>query len=304
MWVFINIILNIIIPIFLLIATGFIAQKALRMDLRTIVKINIYIFIPSLLFNNLYETNATWELFSTIAVYIAIVCLSMFLLGEFLAKILKYPRGIKRAFINSLLFFNSGNYGLAVVELAFPHNPLAITVQIFILLIQNITANTIGVFSASSGKKDYKEALKNVLVMPSLYVLLLVTLIKVLGITVPEIIMIPIRNISDGFVAVALMSLGIQLAEVKLNFNLRDVFPPTFIRLVLAPIIGLFLVRLMGIDGILAKTMILGVATPSSVTTAIIAKEFDNEPEYAARIVFITTLLSTITISSIIFLLN
>lgn len=304
MWAFGSIFVNIIIPIFILIAVGYTAQRILKMDLRTITKLNIYIFIPSILFVKIYETEVTWKLFGTIVFYVTLVCLAMFILGELVAKFFKYERGVRKAFVNSLLFFNSGNYGLPLVELAFHYNPLATTAQIFILLIQNITTNTFGVFQASSGNRDYKQAFKNMLIMPSLYVVSVVIILKAFDIIIPEMIMIPLRNISNGFVAVALITLGVQLAEVKINSNFKDIFTVSFIRLIAAPLLGFLLISFMGVEGILAKALILGVSTPSAVTTAIIAKEFDNEPEYASQIVFFTTLLSAVTVSGIIFLLD
>ena len=228
----------------------------------------------------------------------------MYLLGEVVSKLLKYPRGIRKAFVNSLLFFNSGNYGLPLVELAFHNNPIATTAQIFIMFIQNITTNTFGIFQASAGNVGSKKALKNILTMPSMFILILVIPVKAMHIIIPEFIMMPLKNISAGFVAFALITLGVQLAEVKIAFNLKNIFVSSFIRLILSPVFGLLLVHLLGIEGILAKSLIIGVAMPAAVSTAIIAKEFNNEPEYASQIVFATSLISIITIPCILYLMG
>jgi predicted permease len=128
--------------------------------------------------------------------------------------------------------------------------------------------------------------------------------IKVLNVELPEYVLMPMRNISKGFVAVALITLGVQLAEVKVAFRIREVLLSSFIRLIIAPALGVVLLYIMGVEGILAKSLILGVATPAAASTAIFAKEFNNEPEYASQIVFISTILSSITISGIIYLLD
>lgn len=301
---FLTLMIDIILPIFIMIMVGFVAQKLLKMEVRTFTKLNMYVFVPSLLFTKIYETQITWQLFSNVLFYILPICAIMFLLGELVSRLLKYPNGTKKAFVNSLLFFNSGNYGLPLVELAFNNNPIATTAQIFIMFIQNITSNTFGVFQACAGSVGYKKALKNVFSMPSMFILLTVIPIKILRFQVPDFILLPLHNISAGFVAFALITLGVQLAEVKVAFNFKNIFVTSMIRLVLSPLCGLLLVNLLGIEGILAKSLIIGVATPTAVNTAIIAKEFGNEPEYASQVVFATTVLSSITIPVILYLMG
>jgi predicted permease len=140
--------------------------------------------------------------------------------------------------------------------------------------------------------------------MPYVYVLAVVAVVKVTGCIVPEPILIPLRYLSSGFIAIALLTLGVQLAEVTTKLNLKAVMLSSSIRLVLSPLLGLALVLLLGVQGDLAKALIIGVATPTAINTAILAREFDNEPEYAAQNVFMSTLLSPITLSVIIFLMN
>lgn len=301
---FIYIIINTILPIFLIVAAGYIAQKKFRMDTRTFSRANIYLFIPAVLFMKIYEAKVSMAFVGQVVAYIITVQAFMLLLGELLSRLNKYPRSKKKAFCNTLLFFNSGNYGLPLIDLVFKGSAIAAASQIFIMLTQNITTSTFGVFQASSGKSSYKQALKNVLIMPSLYVLAVVVIVKVTGITMPEPILTPLRYLSEGFIGMALLTLGVQLAEVTAKINIKDVLLSSGIRLVLSPALGFLLILLLGVQGDLAKAMIIGVATPTAVNTAILAREFDNEPEYASQNVLVSTLLSPITLSVLIFLLN
>ena len=300
MTAFINIIMNIIFPIFFLITVGFIAQKKFNLDIRTFAKLNMYVFLPAIIFSKIYRTEVTLELFSTIFVYLILIFIGTLALGTLITRMVNYPRGVRNTFTNSLLFFNAGNYGLPVAEIAFQSNPLATTVQIFIMVIQHILLNTFGVFQASRGRNESKQALQNVFLMPALHMLVLVIIIKTFGIVIPEFLMVPVENLGKGFIPIALITLGVQLAEVKISVSLKDILIFTSARLILGPLMGLGLVMLMGVEGLLAKVLILGVATPTAVNVAIIAREFDSEPEYASQIVFITTLLSAVTISLLI----
>lgn len=296
---------KIVLPIFILVAIGFTAQKKLKMDSRTFSRINIYILIPAVLFIKIYNTDITLKFFGLLLFYIIIMEILMLILGELVSKVFKYPLGKRKAFCNSLLFFNSGNYGLPLVDLAFQGNPVATTSQLLIMIVQNVTTNTFGVFQASSGNNlPYKQIFKNIIQMPSIYALACVLVVKIAGIKVPEQVLVPLQYISQGFIGLALITLGVQLAEIKARFKLGDMLASSFIRLALSPLLGFLFVMALGVKGILAQSMILGVSMPSAVNTAIIAKEFDNEPEFASQIVLVSTVLSPLTISAIIYLIR
>lgn len=301
---FFYILINIIFPIFVLVTIGFVVQKKFHLDIRTLTRISMYVFIPALLITKIYEAKVSLQFFGTLFIYIMGIQLIMMILGEGIPTLLKYPKSIRKCFSNSLLFFNSGNYGLPLVELVFKHDPIATTAQVFIMVIQNITTNTIGVFQASTGSSSRKEALKNVFSMPSMYVLIGIGIVKWTGITIPDPILVPLQYITNGFVGFALILLGVQLGEIKFEFKIKDIAMSSFIRLILSPLIGFGLVQLLGVQGILAKSLIIGASTPTAVNTAIIAKEFDNEPEYAAQMVFVSTILSSITISTVIYIVT
>lgn len=301
---FIYIVTNILTPIFFVIAVGFIAQKIFKLNVRTLSKLNLYVFIPAMLITKIYSSNVSPQFFLLLIFYIMIIQAVMLFLGEGISILFKYPRSKRKCFSNSLLFFNSGNYGLPLVDLVFKQNPIAVTAQVFIVVIQNITTNTIGVFQASSGNAGKSQALKNIFTMPSIYTLLLIFIIKFFKLTIPSPILTPLNYLTNGFIAVALLTLGIQLADIKFSFNLKSIALSSVIRLFVSPLLGFGLVTLLGIHGILAQSLILGVSTPTAVNTAIIAKEFDNEPDYASQMVFTSTLLSAFSISIVLFFIT
>lgn len=292
---------NIIIPISLLISIGFIFQRKFKTDTRTFSRIMVYILIPAVIFIKIYQTHVTFWFFGIVSAYIIIIEIFMLLISEFVSRLMNYPRSMKKAFSNSLLFFNSGNYGLPLADLIFKSNPIAVTTQLFIMIVQNITSNTFGVFQASSGSTSSKKALKNIFMLPTLYILILAVLLKSLGITVPNPLYVPIKYLSDGFVGFALITLGVQLAEIKTKVRIKDILLASSIRLVLSPCLGLILVLLFGLKGVMAQALIIGASTPTAVNTVIIAREYNNEPEYSSQIVLASTLLSSITISIVVY---
>jgi malate permease and related proteins len=304
MAMFLHILSDIILPILVLALIGFVAQKFLRFDIRTLIRLNLYLFVPAVLFVKVYRAEVSLAFVGIVFGVVTLVVLVMWGLGEGVSGLLHAPRSRRKAFTNSLTFFNSGNYGLPLSELVFAANPLAATVQIFIMLIQNVTGNTFGAYQASSGQSSGRQALKNVLKLPAIYVLVVVGLVKAVGLTMPPIVLLPLDYLSAGFVAMALVTLGAQLAEIRFDFHVRDILLSCLIRLVVAPALCYGLVVAFGLHGVLAQSLILGVSTPTAVNTAILAREYENEHEYASQIVLVSTLLSVVTISVVIFLVS
>src|SRR5699024_9623398 len=144
---------NILLPIFIVMFIGYILQIKFKLDLNTLAKLNIYLLVPGFIFVKLYETHFSGKLFFYIIIFFLIYMFFLFLLfliSYILAKVLKYNKAKRTTLTNSVLFFNSGNYGVPVNDLVFKGDPLAMSVQVIILTMQNIFTFTYGIFSLQS----------------------------------------------------------------------------------------------------------------------------------------------------------
>lgn len=63
-------------------------------------------------------------------------------------------------------------------------------------------------------------------------------------------------------------------------------------RLLVAPVLSLVLLRVFGLEGIVAQVLWIASAIPSSRNSAALALEYNNEPEFAAQAMLVSTLLS------------
>jgi predicted permease len=64
-----------------------------------------------------------------------------------------------------------------------------------------------------------------------------------------------------------------------------------------APLIAVLLLKLFHFSGIAARTLLISTSMPTAVNTALIALEFNNEPQFASQAVLFSTLLSIATVS-------
>jgi len=306
-----------IVPIFIQILLGYFLHKKFKFQIGTLTKIQLYVLVPALLFTKVSQAELSGDIVGRVFLYGILIFLCLFIVSSIVAKLLKYPKTLANAFINSVCFYNSGNFCLPLLELLYKGDPFATSVQIIILMTQNITTNTVGIFNSCRGKNGAKKAVMSVLKMPMPYVLVSAILFKLLSNTQAWSSIEPfwrpvgsaISMLSQGMIPMALFTLGVQLANTKISFKVPKVYLSNFLRLVGGPVMAYLLTLLLGIrnmdnGSLIAQVMVISSAAPTAVNTVIIAVEFDNEPEFASQAVFSATALCSITVTMVIFLVT
>lgn len=292
---------SVLLPIFIMIALGFILQKKFTLDLKTLAKLNIYVFVPGFIFVKFYKTNFELRLLLYIVVFFIIYIIFLYIVGKVLTLVNKRGKGEATTLTNSVLFFNSGNYGVPVNDLVFKGDPLAMSVQVIVLSLQNIFTFSYGIFAIQSAQIGKLKAMLGYFKMPVLYALLFAIILNYTDITIPEFIWTPANYVADAMIAIALIMLGAQIANINFTFKWSLSYVFIFVRLVIGPVIALIIIKIMGIEGVIAQTLFIASAMPTSVNSSVIAQEYDNHPELAAELVFLSTLLSSITVVVVIY---
>lgn len=73
-------------------------------------------------------------------------------------------------------------------------------------------------------------------------------------------------------------------------------------RLVLGPAIALRLILMMGIDGVVAQSLFIASSFPTSRNSSTLAFEYDVNADLAAQTVLFSTILSSLTVTFVIYL--
>lgn len=293
---------DIILPIFILMSIGFIIQRKFHLDIQTLARLNIYFLVPGFIFVKLYSTQFSAHLFTNLLLFFILFVVVIFIISAIVARMIGLDDGRKTVFTNSVLFYNSGNYGIPVNDLVFKSDPLAMSIQVIILTFQNIFLFSYGIFSLQSIKIGKLKAALGYFKMPVLYAMLSGILLNVYEVPIPSFIWVPANYIADAMVAFALLTLGAQVSEIKFMSGLSTVYISLFMRLILGPAIALGIILLFKVDGIVAQALLISSAMPTSVNSAVIAQEYENHPNFAAQIVLFSTLMSAITVTFVIYM--
>ncbi len=298
---FIAIMRDIILPVFIIMAIGFILQKKLTLDVQTLARLIIYYVVPAFIFVRLYEAEIEWSIFANIIMFILLLVAILYVLTMIVGKLLKLDASKRVTFTNSVVFFNSGNYAVPVNDLVFRGDPFAMSIQVIFLMFQNIFVFSYGIFSMQSMDTGKLRAILGYFKMPVMYAMILGLGMNALDLPVPGFIWVPANYIADAMIAIALMTLGAQVAQLKLSAGLRTVYYSVGLRLLISPLIALGLIFLFGVSGITAQALLIASSMPTAVNSSVIAQEYDNHPDMAAQIVLFSTVASAFTVSLVIF---
>ena len=286
---------NNILPILLLGGAGFALGKLLHVDPRSLGRVVFYVFSPVLIFDLLVKNQLKWsEAASVIGFTVTIVLLIGFLSFLF-GKFLKLERPALIAIIITSMFANTGNYGLPLVSFAFGADALSYAGVYFITT--TFMFYTIGVVIASLGHMNLRQAVVGLLKLPTLYAVLIAALVIELGITIPAPVSRAVDLAAGGTIPLMLVLLGVQMTDVELSGNRRALSLSVGLRLLAAPLIGLALATLFGIQGSARQGAVTQASMPSMVSATVLAAEYHLDSKLIAAVVFVSTLFSPLTLT-------
>ncbi len=302
MEVFFLVLLKVIFPVFIIVMLGFFLQRKFQFDLNTFSKVTTYVLMPAVAFVNVYKSEISGELVLEVLLFLFMQSAALILFSECISKAAKYDRSFAATFKNTIVLNNSGNFGLPVSQLVFSNNPLGLSIQVIVLIFQNLLTFTYGLFNSVSTEKKSFAAIFEVLKLPILYAFFIGLMLNFLNVSLPDIVLGPILNLSNAFLAIALITLGAQVAFLKVSRITLHLALSVAGRLVLSPILAFCIILLLGMEGTTAQALFIASSFPSSRNSALFALEYNNYPEYAAQVVLISTILSSFTVAIVIYL--
>jgi predicted permease len=203
--------------------------------------------------------------------------------------------------ILSSVFMNSGNYGAPIILFAFGEKGFQLAITFWV--IQSIFMNSFGVYFAAKDKDGFIQSFKTVLKMPAIYAAVLGLASGYFDIRYPLALLRPVDLLADATIPILMLTLGMQLAHVKLNAHWEPVTLSIILRLVISPLLAWGIVHVFSVEGLLAKVLILEAAMPTAVVTTLLAVQYDREPDIVSNATLMSTILSTITLSLLLYML-
>ena len=222
------------------------------------------------------------------------------ILGGIISYILLKPlKGEKKKILHFANFFsNCGFIGFPIINSILGAEGVVYT-SIFNMVF-TIFLWTYGVMIFSD--KLSKENIKKVLLNPSIIAVYIGIPIMIFNIKLPASILDTTKIVGDMTAPISMIIVGSILSKVKIKsiFKEASVYYGALIKLIVIPL-AIYMIKLIIKDNSsVIDTIIVIQAMPAAAMTSIFAADFDKEKEYGAIVVFVTTLLSIITIPVIV----
>jgi predicted permease len=307
---FVSIFVTVCLPILVLAAAGWISDRLFQLDLRSLVKLNIQLFVPAFLFVRLISSDLDPRAGLKVAGFTLTMIASLCGAAWLLSKAFGLSSAQRKSFQLATAFYNCGNFGIPLMLLAFPGT--GATIQAFVLMTMNLTTFTAGVLLAH-GETDgsTRPKWRSVLAQPSLFAISAALLCKATGsaslVTALVPVWKPLSVLADGLVPIALLTLGVQLSHAPALPLRGPLLAAVLIRLGAAPALAAVLVPAFAVPPETAAVLIAGSAAPVAVNAAMLVHEYggtDGDSGFVSASVFYSTLLSALTMTIVLGLLK
>jgi malate permease and related proteins len=320
------ILLDILAPILVLVALGALMRRKFGLDIPTLSKLNIYLFVPAFIFDVVSRSRLSWGAMGGVML---VTALNVLMLGAVVwaaGRALGASRKTLAAVALAVMFYNSGNYGIPLAALAFPGAAAPVgtpgaaerdgaAVQAFVVLSMNLLTFTVGLgIAVWAGSGDWKQGIGTYFRLPMFPAVVAALLARAwvgagTGRELPVAISKPAEYLALGLIPLALVTLGAQLAENPRWPRWRPLSMVLFLRLVYGPaqmaallygfhLLGWKPLDLWGPGAWPAASLILTAGVPTAINTLLLVLEVGGETELAADSVFWTTLASCVTITA------
>lgn len=288
-----------IIEMFIILMAGVLAYKTGLIDKTTTAKLSnllLMLISPLLIFQSYqmdFDTKLLYGLlFTLLASAITFIC--CIVLSQVILKGNDEKIAVEKI---AMIYSNCAFIGIPLI------NGILGSEGVFYMTayttVFNILFWTHGVW-VMSGNGQLKGIWKNLLT-PAIAAVAIGLFFFIFQIRLPFIVGEPIQMIASMNTPLAMIIAGANLAQGNLFKSFKNIklYFISFLKLILIPIVGIIILKVMNLDFNISFTIFIAMACPAGATTIMFAERYKKDAYYAAEIFMFTTILSAITIPTL-----
>jgi predicted permease len=297
-----------VLSIFLLLFIGYAAKKVrlLRAEdadvLNTLV---IYLTIPPFIFNAVYSYREPLPLsLAKVPVIGFVTILLVLTLAYALGRALRLDRRMLGGMIVACGFGNTGFLGYPVVLAAFGSGGALVTAALYDELAMALPLYTLGVLiiAGFAGERVSRSQLLSVLKLPGIWAIPAALILRPFDL--PQPLLTVLRYLGDGTIPLVMISLGLSLSARSLRGVLAPALAVCVLKLAVLPFLTYQGLVLGGVTGVASQVTVVEAAMPSAMMSAVLAAKFGSSGTFVCAVIFVSTLLSIVTIPITLLLLG
>lgn len=274
-----------VIPVFILVAVGFLFAQWKRINLSSVTEIVVYLGTPSLVFGSLAGKPLH-------PADIGILCAGILLIFAGVGLLIRLYfwcfRFSARGFALPTLFMNAGNMGIPLALFAFGQAGFQRATLLFVII--TFLQYSLGIYILN-GRGNWTEIFR----LPLIYAALAGLCVNLGQVRIPELLLQPVIMLGQATIPLMLISLGYRLRRVE-SLQLGHALGGALLRVFGGFAAASIAVQLLGAEGVNRQVLLLYGSLPAAVVNFILTEKYRQDPALAASIVVLSTLISVLTI--------
>ncbi|MDD6482489.1 MAG: AEC family transporter [Lachnospiraceae bacterium] len=304
--------INVTLPIFLVMVIGWVLRQIGMLDEHFVTvanKFNFNVTLPVMVFRDIASVNIR-EVFDLKFVLFCAIASSICFWGIWgLSKLFMKDDSIRGAFVQASFRSSAAVMGLAFISNIYGTSAMGPLMIIGAVPLYNIYSVIVLTFEGETedGKREtgkIKEACVNIAKNPIIIAILLGLVVAFLGIEFPVIIGKTINSVAQLATPLALIVIGAGFEGRKALAKIKPTLWASIIKLVIQPLVFLPVAVYMNFSGEKLIAILIMLASPTTPSCYIMAKNMKNDGALTASVVVATTLLAAFTLTFWIFLLR
>jgi len=286
--------------LFIYIFIGFITAKLKVIDGDTVKKVNkvlLNIGQPAMIVSGVLGADTSLGLRDILYLFGLAIIMQIILIAIGYATTPLYVRGKRdRGLFNFMTAFgNTGFMGIPVIVALFGNEALLMATICFVPFFLGVYS--IGIFQLKGRAKGEKLDLR-ALINPPLVSTFIAVFLFLLRVRLPGAVLEAADGLAGMLIPLSMVVIGANLGMSRFSDLVADwrLYVLSFVKLILSPVIMFLICRTFVSNQMHLGVLVVSAAMPVAVLASLLSIEYDNDAIAGSRGVFITTLLSLITI--------
>lgn len=296
-------VVNQVAILFILMGIGFIAKKKNIIDDRAAGKFSelmLMVTLPAMILSS-FQFDFSSEMLKNVYIILGFsfaAHIVSFFLGILLYR--KYPENIKSVLKFITVFTNCAFMGFPLLESMY--GKTGVFYGSIYVAVYNIFLWTVGImiFSGRAGVKNLGKTITN----PGTIAVLTGMLLFIFSLKLPYAISkaLDITGAMTAPLSMLIIGSFLARADVKSLFSGFPLYFGIAVRNILLPVAAVFVLKAVGLTGVVYGVCISAIAMPAGANTPIFARLYGGDTLFASKIVALSTLFSIVSIPLVIML--
>ena len=249
------------------------------------------VFLSATILNsviNVEPTMSNGEIFYIVLLFGLMMAIAI-ALSWLTVKLLRVPKSESGIIMCLVTYMNTAFVGFPIVETVIPFN----------LIIYSV-----GTITLCGGATGEKIPLKKIFT-PPLVVTLIGAVIFAFRIPFPKVVEDTVSTLAGATIPISMLIIGTSLGAIPIKAAVTNwrIYLVSLIRLLVCPIVTYFLLSLFVSNEVIVGIITIEAATPAAMVLAVLCIQYDLDDSIASEGIFISTVMSMVTIPFVIWLL-